>query len=226
MAAKSALLKSSLAKKYWMSVTGLFLILFLIVHLAGNLVLLQSPDVAGPAFNQYTEFMTTFPLIKITSYLLYFSILFHAIDGILILSRENRNARPVQYAYSKPQNNSIWASRNMGVLGTAILLFIVLHMANFWFKYKFTELPMGAGDLPDMYGVVVSSFQEGWYSAIYVVSMIILGFHLWHGFESSFQTLGLNHKKYTPVIKMIGKVYSVVVPALFAIIPIYIFLNL
>jgi succinate dehydrogenase / fumarate reductase cytochrome b subunit len=225
MAAKSALLKSSLAKKYWMSLTGLFLILFLITHLAGNLVLLQAPEIAAPAFNEYTEFMTTFPLIKIISYVLYFSILFHAIDGILILSRENRNARPIQYAHSKPQNNSIWASRNMGVLGTAILVFIVLHMANFWFKYKFTELPMGPGDHPDMYGLVVASFQEGWYSAIYVVSMIILGFHLWHGFESSFQTLGLNHKKYTPVIKLIGKVYSVVVPALFAIIPIYLFLN-
>lgn len=226
MAAKSALLKSSLAKKYWMSLTGLFLCLFLVVHLAGNLTLLTDPATAGPAFNAYTEFMTSFPLIKISSYLLYFSILFHAVDGILILSRENKAARPVSYAYSKPQNNSIWASRNMGVLGTAILVFIVLHMSNFWFKYKFTSLPMGPGELPDMYGLVVSSFKEGWYTAIYVVSMIILGFHLWHGFESAFQTLGLNHKKYSPIVKSVGKIFAVVVPALFAIIPVYIFLNL
>jgi succinate dehydrogenase / fumarate reductase cytochrome b subunit len=226
MAAKSALLKSSLAKKYWMSLTGLFLCLFLVVHLAGNLQLLNDPAIAGPSFNAYTEFMSTFPLIKISSYLLYFSILFHAVDGILILSRENKAARPVSYAYSKPQNNSIWASRNMGVLGTAILVFIVLHMGNFWFKYKFTELPMGPGDLPDMYGLVVASFKEGWYTAIYVVSMIVLGFHLWHGFESAFQTLGLNHKKYSPLVKSLGKIFAVVVPALFAIIPVYIFLNL
>ena len=225
MAAKSALLKSSLAKKYWMSLTGLFLCLFLVVHLAGNLTLLQDPATAGPAFNVYTEFMTSFPLIKITSYLLYFSILFHAIDGVLILTRENQKARPINYAYSKPERNSIWASRNMGILGTAILVFIVIHMSNFWFKYKFTELPLGPDGLPDMYSVVVSSFHTGWYTALYVLSMIVLGFHLWHGFASAFQTLGLNHPKYTPVIKAVGKIYSVVIPALFAIIPIYIFLN-
>jgi len=195
MAAKSALLKSSLAKKYWMSLTGLFLVLFLIIHLAGNFTLLKDPAEAEPLFNAYTEFMTSFPLIKAVSYLLYFSILFHAIDGVLILARQNKEARPTNYAYSKPGNNSIWASRNMGVLGTAIFVFIVLHMGNFWFKYKFTELPLGEGGLPDMYGVVVSSFEMGWYSAIYVVAMIALGFHLWHGLESSFQTLGLNHPK-------------------------------
>lgn len=209
-----------------MSLTGLFLCLFLIVHLVGNLTLLKDAAEAGPAFNQYTEFMTSFPLIKITSYLLYFSILFHAVDGVLILARENKQARPVNYAYSKPGENSIWASRNMGVLGTAILIFIILHMSNFWFKYKFTEIPIGPGDLPDMYGVVVASFQELWYTIVYVISMVILGFHLWHGFGSAFQTLGLNHHKYTPMINGIGKVYSVVVPALFAIIPIYIYLNL
>ncbi len=229
MAARSALLKSSLAKKYWMAITGLFLILFLIVHLAGNLTLLRAPEVAGPMFNEYTAFMSSFPPIKIVSYLLYFSILFHAVDGIMILSRENKNARPVNYAYSKPERNSIWASRNMGVLGTAIFVFLVLHMANFWFKYKFTELPMGPGGeegLPDMYGVVIAAFSEGWYTAIYLISMIVLGFHLWHGFESSFQTLGLNHPKYNPIIKFVGRFYSIVVPALFAIIPIYVYLNL
>ena len=226
MAAKSALLKSSLAKKYWMALTGLFLCAFLIVHLAGNLTLLRNPADAGPAFNEYTAFMTSFPLIKLTSYLLYFSILFHAIDGILILARENKKARPINYAYSKPERNSIWASRNMGVLGTAIFVFIVLHMANFWFKYKFVGIENGPGNLPDMYGVVVAAFKEGWYTAIYVLSMIILGFHLWHGFQSAFQSLGINHHKYTPAIKLVGKVFSVVIPALFAIIPIYIFINL
>lgn len=226
MAAKSALLSSSLAKKYWMSLTGLFLCSFLVVHLAGNLTLLTDPIDAAPAFNEYTKFMTSFPLIKIISYVLYFSILFHAIDGILILSRENKAARPVSYAYSKPERNTIWASRNMGVLGTAILVFIVLHMGNFWFKYHFGELPTDENGLVDMYGVVVASFKEGWYTAIYVLSMIALGFHLWHGFESAFQTLGINHKKYTPMIKGFGRFFAVVVPALFAIIPIYIFINL
>jgi len=226
MATKSALLGSSLAKKYWMALTGLFLCTFLIIHLLGNLTLLGNPEDARVAFNEYTIFMTSFPLIKIVSYVLYFSILFHAVDGVLILTKENRNARPVKYAYSKPERNSIWASRNMGVLGTAIFVFIVLHMGNFWFKYKFTEIGLSPEGVPDMYGIVVASFKEGWYSAVYVLAMIALGFHLWHGFESAFQTLGLNHPKYTPMIKMAGRTFSVVIAVLFAIIPIYIFINL
>ena len=129
---KSALIKSSLAKKYWMAATGLFLCLFLIGHLAGNTLLLWpeheiEPDRAGAlAFNSYAAFMTTNPVIKILSYLTYFSILFHAIDGILLVI-QNRKARPVNYAYNKPAANSSWASRNMGLLGAVLVFYYRAH---------------------------------------------------------------------------------------------------
>ena len=225
--AKSALLGSSLAKKYWMALTGLFLSIFLVVHLAGNLVLLGGQAMAED-FNAYAEFMTTFPLIKIASYLLYASILFHAIDGIL-LTIQNRKARPVKYHYENPSANSGWASRNMAFLGTVMLLFIVGHMATFWWRMKFGEMPVDAVGQKDLYTVVATYFttaSTAWlHVLLYVVAMIAIGFHLWHGFQSAFQTMGVNHPKYTPVIKKVGYVFSVVIPALFAVIPIYMFIT-
>lgn len=222
MSGSSALIKSSIAKKYWMAVTGLFLCTFLIAHLAGNLTLLAGES-ARLGFNEYTEFMTSFILIKIASYITYFGILFHAVDG-LMLTLKNRKARPVKYAHEKASANSIWASRNMGVLGTAILAFIVLHMGNFWFKYKFTVLPKDSEGRFDMYGVVVESFKAEWYVAIYVICMAALGFHLYHGFSSAFQTMGLNHPKYTPTIKKVGYGFSIVISLGFAIIPVVVYL--
>ncbi len=226
MATPFALLKTSLVKKYWMSLTGIFLIIFLITHLLGNLPLLGNNvnNEAQIAFNEYTHFMTHFPLIKIVSYVLYFSILFHAIDGLMLVA-QNKKARPVKYAHNKPEKNSIWASRNMGLLGTVILVFIVTHMGNFWFKYKFTDMPIDPMGNKDMYSIVVLSFKELWYVLLYVVSMAALAFHLYHGFSSAFQTLGVNHPKYTPVIKKVGYAFSIIVPAAFAAIPLVIYFS-
>jgi succinate dehydrogenase / fumarate reductase cytochrome b subunit len=131
--AKSALLKSSIAKKYWMALTGLFLCLFLAGHLAGNLQLLVPNNALN--FNQYALFMTSNPAVKLLSYLTYISILFHAIDGIL-LTIQNKKARPVGYAKTDGSSSS-FASRNMAVLGTIILVFIATHMVNFWAKMHF-----------------------------------------------------------------------------------------
>ena len=130
--AKSAILKSSLAKKYWMSLTGLFLCLFLVGHLAGNLQLIFSD---ASHFNEYALFMTTNPVVKLLSYVTYISIIFHAVDGIL-LTIQNRKARPIKYAKENAAANTVWASRNMAVLGTVILVFIVTHMVNFWAKMQ------------------------------------------------------------------------------------------
>ena len=119
---KSVLLKSSLAKKYWMAATGLFLCLFLVGHLLGNLQLFTGGEEGRRAFNEYAYFMAHNPLIKAMSYLTYISILFHAIDGIL-LTIENKKARPVAYAYTNPKANSKWESRNMALLGSLILIY-------------------------------------------------------------------------------------------------------
>ena len=129
---------SSLGKKLIMSLTGLFLCSFLIIHLIGNLQLFKNDS--GQAFNSYAYFMTHFLPIKIISYLLYASIIIHAVYA-LIITNKNKKARPVGYASYNGQANSPWTSRNMGILGTILLVFIVVHMSNFWAQYHWGGLP-------------------------------------------------------------------------------------
>lgn len=300
--AKSAFLKSSIAKKYWMALTGLFLCLFLVGHLLGNLQLLAGTSVeASLQFNKYALFMTSNPAVKALSYLTYISILFHAIDGIA-LTIQNKKARPINYACKNDSNSSSVASRNMAVLGTLILVFIATHMVNFWAKMHFdknmplmskvvdnqmgmkqiqligtsdSQMPVfqldAKGKLDQEYFNTIKAQTQGMYdlqqvgadivnkkdgevifkgykdlhkitlaffkskaklfnaipneglvfTIFYVISMIVLGFHLWHGFQSAFQSLGVNNK-FTPAIKTFGKIFAVIVPTLFAIIPLYI----
>jgi succinate dehydrogenase / fumarate reductase cytochrome b subunit len=236
--ANKGLIKSSLVKKYWMAGTGLFLCIFLIGHLIGNLQLLVSGMEGKLMFNEYALFMTSNPIVKILSYLTYASILFHAIDGI-VLTVQNKKARPVKYVHNKPEANSKWASRNMALLGVIVLAFIAGHMANFWYVMHFdTAIPMMLNDadgnlleipLKDLHEVVMSFFNPEINSlaalalAFYVLSMVGISFHLSHGFQSAFQSMGLNHPKYTPIIKKTGAAFSIIVPAAFAIIPLYIF---
>jgi succinate dehydrogenase / fumarate reductase cytochrome b subunit len=217
------LLATSIARKVLMALTGLFLTLFLVVHLAGNLQLIPGLG-TKEGFNEYAIFMTTFPLIKITSYGLYATILGHALLG-LVLTLQNRKARPEQYAYSKPSRNSNWASRNMGLLGTVIFVFIVLHMRSFWFEYHWGELPLDANGNRDLHAITVAAFHQWWYALIYVVAMAALAFHLLHGFQSAFQSLGWNHPKYTPIVKNTGAVLSIALCAGFALIAVLIFID-
>nr|WP_294859240.1 succinate dehydrogenase cytochrome b subunit [uncultured Fluviicola sp.] len=302
---KSGIFTSSLAKKYWMALTGLFLITFLVGHLLGNLQLITKTGEEGRrAFNEYAYFMGHNIFIKILAYVTYFSILAHACIGLYLAFR-NKQARPKNYAYNKPNTNSSPASRNMAVLGTLILVFICTHMANFWYKQKvaetvplhyvevkkvqqgqdpqtgqpisqeYTEIqalttmgvyfPVGyinpmtnekeiqvkpegtefkdpqsglvaAEGYRDLHTVVMNFFGQSeqgqptndlalWAVILYVISMFVLMFHLWHGFASSFQSLGLNHRKYNGLISFVGKAFAVVVPLLFAIIPVVIYLR-
>jgi succinate dehydrogenase / fumarate reductase, cytochrome b subunit len=219
-------LNSSIGKKVLMAATGLFLCSFLLIHLIGNFQLLSNDG--GEAFNKYAVFMTTFPLIKAVSYLLYISIILHALMA-LRLTLQNNAARPVSYDKYDGAANSKWYARKMGTLGTVVLIFIVMHMAGFWWRYKFGEMPKvsyGGEEFKDLYVVVKEAFSQAWIVAIYVIAQIAIGFHLAHGFQSGFQSLGLNHKKYTPVIKSIGIwIFAVLIPAGFASIPVIMFLN-
>ncbi|TAH25346.1 MAG: succinate dehydrogenase [Cytophagales bacterium] len=212
----------SIGRKLLMALTGLFLCTFLIVHLIGNFQLLKQDG--GEAFNFYAKFMTSNPIIKTTSYLLYSSIVLHIIVAILI-TLQNKKSRPQGYVVSK--NKSSWASRNMGILGTFILVFIVVHMKDFWAEYHFEDLPMyqlkDGSMVKDLYLEVFGAFKNIYYVGLYVFCMGAVGYHLWHGFESGFQTLGLNHKKYTPWIQSSGKAFSVLIAAAFAFIPLYIY---
>jgi len=218
-------LTGSIGRKVLMAMTGLFLILFLAIHLAGNLQLLFNDN--GQAFNIYAHGMATNPLIKIVSYGNFFFILLHAIDGI-ILTIKNRAARNINYAVSTKDTNSSWASKNMGLLGIITLIFLIAHLKGFWYEFKFGDLPLAtyAGeDFKDVYLVVNAVFTEPLFVGFYVICMVFLGLHLSHGFSSAFQTMGLNHKKYTPFIKTLGTLYAVLIPAGFASIPIIMFLK-
>lgn len=268
--AKSALLKSSLAKKYWMALTGLFLCLFLVGHLAGNLQLLVPHNADN--FNKYALFMTSNPAVKLLSYLTYASILFHAFDGFL-LTYQNMKSRPISYAKERPETNTNWSSRNMAILGTLILIFIITHMVHFWGRMHFDKkmplyttmiqvqpqmppqefyittagsyLPVGgvnvvnkteffdknakvkiAEGYKDLYKITIAFFQDKTYgllfTILYVISMAVLGFHLYHGFASAFQSIGINNRKYNGPIRGFGKWFSILVPLLFAVIPVYI----
>lgn len=213
------LLTSSIGKKLIMSLTGLFLCLFLIVHLAGNLQLLL--DDGGAAFNAYTYKMTHSIPIKIISYGTYFFILLHAVQGIA-LAIQNRSAKGSQYAVKTNANQSSWASSRMGLLGILIFAFLLIHMGDFWWKMKFGgNLGTDEAGYMDLYSRVEAAFNVYWIVIVYVIGQLILSFHLWHGFQSAFQTLGINHPKYTPAIKFLGKVFAILIPAGFAFIPIY-----
>lgn len=215
-------LTSSIGRKFIMSLTGLFLIIFLLIHLIGNLQLLV--DDGGKQFNLYALFMTTNPLIKTTSYLLYFFILLHAIQGWIIMKANSqaRGSKGYEVKVTVSKSTSSFSSTNMGWLGTIIFAFLVLHLYQFWLQMKLGAVPVAIYDgveVKDLYTPVVEAYSNIIYVIIYVVSMIVIGFHLYHGFQSSFQTLGLNHKKYTPLIQGIGKVYAILVPLGFALIP-------
>ena len=214
---------SSIGRKVVMSITGLFLCSFLVVHLIGNLQLFK--DDGGAAFNIYSHFMAHNPIIRTMEIVLLAGFVFHIWDAVA-LTRRNKAARSIGYAESHPEANSNWSSRNMGLLGTVILVFLIIHLYNFFWRARFGEpnmIPIEGTEYDDLYSVVVQSFQLWWYVLIYVLGMIALAFHLIHGFQSAFQTLGLNHKKYTPAIKAFGYAFSIIVCLGFAAMPLYFF---
>ena len=218
---------SSLGQKYIMSLTGFFLISFLIVHLSGNLQLLANDE--GESFNVYAAFMSHNIIIRFISIGLYTFILLHAIQGIVLVVA-NKKSKGRTYKKGRPAGGN-WAARNMGLLGILIFAFLCIHMGDFWWKMRFTdELAMVTYDgmrepVEDIYSRVHVAFQELWLVIVYIIGVIALGFHLIHGFQSAFQTLGLNHKKYTPAIKVIGVLFSIAITAGFILIPVYHYLN-
>jgi len=217
------MLTSTLGKKLLMSLTGLFLISFLTIHLIGNLAVFAKDG--GLAFNAYAAFMSTNPLIHAVSYLLYAGIVLHVVIAV-ILYISNRSARPVKYKVQKSQDNSTWESRSMTLLGTLILIFIVLHLKDFWWQYKYDggyQFAIDANGNRDIYGLVVEQFKTTLALVSYLIGLVALFFHLKHGFQSAFQTLGLEHSKYTPAIKAIGLAYAIIVPLAFASMPVVIY---
>ena len=214
-------------RKSIMAATGLFLCIFLIVHLSANCILLLPEEVAREMYNSYSTTLRESPLIKIVAYLLYLSIILHVVYALLITIR-NRNAKPSKYAVNHFKENSSWTSQNMGLIGTVILLFIVVHLANFWARIK-----LGIGESPgfdvsgnvDVYEVTYSLFQNIYYVVFYTLLMIPLGLHLHHGLKSGFKTLGFHHKKGLRVLAKVSLIYAIIMAVGFGIIPFVVYLK-
>lgn len=215
---------SSIGKKLVMGLTGLFLISFLVIHCFLNSFVFF--DRSGGLFNMGAHFMATNWIIRAMEVFLMLGLLLHIYQGYN-LWLQNQKARPVKYAYNNGNANSKWYSRSMGLLGTLLLMFLIVHLSDFWVVSRFTGIdefngvPVhdpNAGE--DLYHVMLVKFSQPWRVILYVLAMISLSYHLMHGFASAFQTMGWNHKKYTPIIKAVGFWFSILIPLIFALMPI------
>ncbi|MHC1706944.1 MAG: succinate dehydrogenase cytochrome b subunit [Bacteroidales bacterium] len=212
---------SSISKKIYMAIAGLFLIVFLVVHLGINLCLLRNDG--GEWFNAAANFMSTNYIVKVFEVFLFLGFILHIILGVIV-QIQNWMARPQRYRIEGFSHTSFF-SKYMIHTGIIVFIFLVIHMMNFYFvKLGFVPVPEGIEDKHDFYNMAELLFSNLNYSVLYIAFMVFLGFHLNHAFQSAFQTLGLNHNKYTPLIKICGNLYSIVVPLGFCIIPLsYIF---
>ena len=211
---------SSITKKIWMSLLGLFLMVFLVVHLGINLCLLRGDG--GYWFNEASHFMGTNYVVKIFEVILFAGFIFHIILGG-ILQVKNWISRPVQYKISN-RSATPFLSKYMIYTGGIILIFLIIHMMNFYFiklGWVVSPVPLLEGGEPDFYEIVKWLFAQPFYSILYIILMVVLAFHLNHAFTAAFQSLGLEHKTYTSFIKWVGTIYSILIPLGFIIIPLY-----
>jgi succinate dehydrogenase / fumarate reductase cytochrome b subunit len=219
----NGLFSTSLGRKLIMSITGLFLMLFLLVHLGTNLLLLVGN---GELYNKAAHTLATTPLLKAVEMLLALGFIFHILYATTI-TLKNRKARPVGYAKTGTNELTSWSSKNMYILGFTILAFLVLHLINFFLKLRFGDVPYisydnGITQIHNSYQLVSEFFiSYWWYNLIYIVSAILLGLHLSHGFWSAFQTVGLNNSKWIKRLQVVSCIYAAVVAAGFTIIPLY-----
>ncbi|HSC52030.1 MAG TPA: succinate dehydrogenase cytochrome b subunit [Phnomibacter sp.] len=227
---------SSIGKKVVMGLTGLFLIVFLIVHVGINACIFADlnvgfwpfdPNENGVIFNKAAHFMGATILVRILEIGLFGGIFLHIIQG-LMLEASNRSKRKKGYAVALGSRGSKWYSRSMGLLGTLIMLFLILHLAHFWVKARITgdvNLPEVEGQGHDMFYLMQVTFSELWVVIVYVLGCISLAYHLLHGFQSSFRTLGVANPRWMAIVKCLGICFSIIVPVLFALMPIAMYLG-
>lgn len=214
----TSLLTSTIGKKLIMSLTGLFLISFLVIHCTINALIFLNDG--GAAFSHWGHFMGTNPLIRFLEIGLVIGFLLHIIDGFGLVA-QNRRARPVSYAKTAHTSNVTWYSRSMGLLGTLILIFLIIHTAHFWIPNRLSQgLTNWENGEIDLYAKMLVVFQEPWVVIVYVLGCFSLFWHLLHGFQSAFQSLGLNHLKYNGLISFVGTAFAIIVPIIFALMPI------
>jgi len=227
----SNFLTSSIGKKVIMSLSGLFLIAFLCVHLALNLLLIF--DNSGDLFNQGAHFMATNPIIKIVEPILAIGFIIHIVWAIT-LTLQNQKARPIKYALRNQSDNATWASRNMFILGGLVLIFLAIHLYNFWWNIKFpslgtplAETNVGGVEMENTYALVAGLFRESIvYCGLYILGAIFLGLHLTHGFWSAFQSIGFSNDIWRKRLSALGYIFAVIIAVGFSIIPLYFIVGL
>lgn len=221
---------SSIGKKLVMGLTGLFLIVFLVIHVGINACIFADLNVPiwpfdptddGAIFNRAAHFMGSTILIRLLEVGLFAGIILHIVQGIM-LELSNRSKRKQGYAVPLGSRGSKWYSRAMGLLGTLIMIFLILHLAHFWVKARITGSPdmPEVGGMHDMFNLMKVTFSELWVVIVYVLACISLAYHLLHGFQSAFRTLGVHNSKWMNLIQSVGVGYSILVPLLFALMPI------
>ncbi|MDR0543969.1 MAG: succinate dehydrogenase cytochrome b subunit [Odoribacteraceae bacterium] len=226
----SSFITSSIGKKAIMGASGFFLVSFLCVHLTANLMIVA--DSSGETFNEVCHFMATNPVVRVIEPALALGFLLHiALASWLTL--QNMAARPVKYARSNQAGNASWASRNMYILGSLILVFLLIHLWNFWWKIKFAgdpllaEIEVDGVLVENTYALVSGLFKTSVaYCGLYILGSILLGLHLAHGFGAAFQSVGLSNRVWRKRWNFLGMLFAIVIAAGFSIIPIYFLLGL
>lgn len=215
-------LSSSIGKKLLMSLSGLFLIVFLLVHLGLNLTMLFDP-IDGTVYNKAANFMVTNPLIKVMEPILALGFIVHILYGFIVQLNNWKARGNDKYAVVNQKNSSTWASRNMIWLGIFVFAFLVVHIINFYVKIKFTGGVdhVHGSDMHDTFALVASLFEIWWYDLIYIIGFIALGLHLHHAFWSAFQSLGINNKIWRKRLEVMGDIYTIIIVVGFSIIPLY-----
>ena len=219
---------SAVGKKLVMGLTGIFLVSFLVVH-AGINACIWAND-GGVMFNKAAHFMGSTVVIRIMEVGLFAGIILHIVQGYL-LTASNQAKRKVGYAVPMGSSGSKWYSRSMGLLGTILLLFFILHWYHFWIPSRFTGIPGPEVTLDDgttvhnLFALMQFTFQSLWVVIVYVLACFALFWHLLHGFQSAFRSLGLHNKRFVTLVQSVGVGFSIIVPLAFALMPVSLYFN-
>lgn len=224
---------SAVGRKIVMALTGIFLITFLLVHVGLNACIfadLVDTSDNGRMFNKAAHFMGSTIVTRILEMVLFAGFIVHIIQGYVIEAR-NRRLRGREYQLALGSRGSTWMSRSMAILGTLIFMLLILHISKFWWSSRITHdmtqvsYDGGQTEMHNVFLRMYDVFQSPVIVVIYVLSVLFLGFHLWHGFHSAFRSMGVHNKKYLGLLKGLGYGFTVIVCLLFALMPVSMFLN-
>ena len=216
---------SSVGKKFVMGLTGVSLIAFLVVHVGINACIWAMDG--GEMFNKAAHFMGATVVIRILEVGLFAGIFLHMIQGLLLVF-QNRSKRSVGYQVPMGNKGSKWYSRSMGLLGTIILIFFIIHWKQFWIPSRFLdvqEVTYNGTSMHDMFSLMKDTFTQLWVVIVYVVACISLAYHLLHGFQSAFRSLGVRNNRYLHLLNALGIGFSIIVPLAFAMMPVSMYLG-